>query len=112
VTTRPVPATKGAGDAGVGALATWQERVRNDPRSRLTCDALSAAACMEANGDDAAREGFPAIAAAWYRDASARLRGHPPGGAAKATGALDSPGVPLATVAAAELVAEQLVDPF
>jgi hypothetical protein len=108
-----LPAADGQRNAGVGALAMWQERVRRDPSSRLTCDALSAAACMEANGDDAAREGLPAIAAAWYRDASARLRGPAPDGAANATGARRSLGTPLATVTAAEIVAEPFVeDPF
>jgi hypothetical protein len=54
----------------VGALRAWQERVRCDPQSRLTDNALHAAACMEANGNDAARDGLPATAEAWYRDAA------------------------------------------
>lgn len=54
----------------VGALRIWHARVRRDPRSRLTFDALHAAACMEASGNDAARDGLPATAERWYRDAA------------------------------------------
>jgi hypothetical protein len=59
--------------APVGALRAWQARATRDPRSRLTFDALRSAACAEANGNDAMRDGLPAIASAWYRDAAARL---------------------------------------
>lgn len=59
--------------AAVGALRVWQARARRDPRSRLTFDALHSAACLEANGDDALRDGLPATAEAWYRDAAERL---------------------------------------
>ncbi len=58
------------GFAAVGALPAWRARVERNPRSRLTFDALHAAACMEAYGDDAARAGLPATADRWYRDAA------------------------------------------
>jgi hypothetical protein len=59
--------------AAVGALRAWRAREERDPRSRLTFDALHAAACMEAYGDDAARAGLPATAGGWYRDAAEAL---------------------------------------
>lgn len=57
----------------VGALRAWHARVRRDPTSHLTCDALHSAACMEASGNEAARDGLPATAERWYRDAAERL---------------------------------------
>lgn len=59
--------------AAVGALRAWHARERRDPRSRLIFDALHAAACMEANGDDAALQNLSATAEAWYRAAAERL---------------------------------------
>lgn len=57
----------------VGALKAWHARVKRDPRSKMIFDALRSAACLEANGFDAARDGLPATAEAWHRAAADRL---------------------------------------
>jgi hypothetical protein len=57
----------------VGALRAWQARVARDPASRSLFDTLHAAACREANGDEAARDGLQTAAESWYRDAAETL---------------------------------------
>lgn len=41
----------------IGALAEWQAEMRRGIRNRRTCDALWRAACAEARGRDAIRDG-------------------------------------------------------
>ena len=64
-----VPLEAGA----VGALATWRARVRREPRSIATYDALFHAACLEAHGFDALRAGLTATAEAHFERAAKRL---------------------------------------